>query len=689
MTTDVWIASGAGNWTTTTDWGTGSVPGRPSADFITTADSSGNLLVEVPVGTTNTSDAIAMSVVINGAAGQGRPVQGGQSFSEFIGFGDSNTDSGYYFTHPISNNSTLEAQYQAAVAAGGGVPTSLGGVMNSVLLAEDFGVSAIPVGEPGGTNYAASSATVGTPLSGSLAPSIPSQIQAYLASNGNHADPNAIYLLSGGGNDTTVAKTMSGAAAQDAYMIQQANTLAQSIEQLYAAGARYIVDSNGLGTGNLAKIFADTLWSDLAAAGIPIIPAQTAQYVVPTVDANPAAFGITNTTQPPAGPFGASNPYNSANGGADIDPNPSLISAGWARYATQLVSPNAGQTYLWADDEHLSAAGQQVDANYVYSLVQNDVPTVSETLTASVDLVGNSTTQLSYQWQSLAPGQATWSNIAGATSSTFVVQAADQGLQLRVETTYMDSTAQTSTAFSPATPAVAGPTPSTSVQQEVLGLYAALYGRAAEFPGYSYWVGIDGNQSDSDGVTLANASNTAVTFNDAQVLGQGFVNTQNTYFNQVYGSLSDSNFINAMYVNIGGNSGDPGGIAYWANLLQQAEGANPTAAQIQVARAGLVGQFVHDLIDVNLAAFTGLTPAQLLAAEQRQETINNKIAVSLVYSNLSQAPGGSILVPHVVGDAAFQAATTVLQSVTYDPNTASVAITGIEQAVAQNNLHLI
>ena len=190
-------------------------------------------------------------------------------------------------------------------------------------------------------------------------------------------------------------------------------------------------------------------------------------------------------------------------------------------------------------------------------------------------------------------------------------------------------------------------------------------------------------------MTLANASNTAVTFNDAQVLGQGFVNTQNTYFNQVYGSLSDSNFINAMYVNIGGNSGDPGGIAYWANLLQQTEGANPTAAQIQAARAGLVGQFVHDLIDVNLAAFTGLTPAQLLAAEQRQETINNKIAVSLVYSNLSQAPGGSILVPHVVGDAAFQAATTVLQSVTYDPNTVSVAITGIEQAVAQNNLHLI
>jgi hypothetical protein len=81
--------------------------------------------------------------------------------------------------------------------------------------------------------------------------------------------------------------------------------------------------------------------------------------------------------------------------------------------------------------------------------------------------------------------------------------------------------------------------------------------------------------------------------------------------------------------------------------------------------------------------------AQWLAGEQRQEVINNKIAVSLDYSNASQQPGGSVLVAHTVGDAAYQAATTVLQGVTYDPHTVSVAITGIEQAVAQNNLLLI
>jgi hypothetical protein len=105
-------------------------------------------------------DAVAMSVVIDGVIGQGGPPQGTESFSQLIGFGDSNIDSGYFFTHTFSNNSTLQTQYMASVAAGGGLPTSLGGVMNSVLLAQDYGLTAIPVGESGGTNYAASGATV-------------------------------------------------------------------------------------------------------------------------------------------------------------------------------------------------------------------------------------------------------------------------------------------------------------------------------------------------------------------------------------------------------------------------------------------------------------------------------------------------------------------------------------------------
>ena len=196
-----------------------------------------------------------------------------------------------------------------------------------------------------------------------------------------------------------------------------------------------------------------------------------------------------------------------------------------------------------------------------------------------------------------------------------------------------------------------------------------------------------GQQADGGGVTTANAGSTAVTVNDATVLGQLFVNTQSSYFNSVYGGLSDSAFINAMYLNIGGNAGDPGGIAYWANLLQQAETAGQS---VQAARAGLVGQFVHDLIDYNINDRpAGLTDAQWQAAVQRQEAIDNKIAVSLDYSNASQQAGGSILVAHTVGDAAYQAATTILQSVTDNPATVTAAIVGINIAVAHQDLLLI
>jgi hypothetical protein len=229
--------------------------------------------------------------------------------------------------------------------------------------------------------------------------------------------------------------------------------------------------------------------------------------------------------------------------------------------------------------------------------------------------------------------------------------------------------------------------PATSVQQEILGLYGALYGRATDFGGISYWTGIVGQQPDGAGITTANAGTTAVTLNDAAVLGQAFVNTQNTYFNSLYGRLTDSAFINAMYVNIGGNAGDPGGVAYWAGILQQAETAGQS---VQAARAGLVGQFVHDLVDYNLAAgAAGLTSAQLLAATQRQAAVDNKIAVSLALSDASQQAGGGILVVHAVGDAAFNAAATVIQGVTYDPATVTAAILGINTAVAHQDLSLI
>ncbi len=135
---------------------------------------------------------------------------------------------------------------------------------------------------------------------------------------------------------------------------------------------------------------------------------------------------------------------------------------------------------------------------------------------------------------------------------------------------------------------------------------------------------------------------------------------------------------------IGGNTGDPTGIAYWSNLLARAQASGESA---QIAQAGIVGQFAHDLIDDNLSTQpTGRTTAQYQAGLVRQATIDNKIAVSLACLNASQQAGGSILDPHTIGDSAYNASVTGLHAVTNDGTTADVAIAGIHLAIAQQNL---
>jgi outer membrane lipase/esterase len=72
-------------------------------------------------------------------------------FNQFVGFGDSSIDTGWYFTHRYNTNPAIQALYNTALANGGGVATTPGGTINSAILASLFGLTAIPVGEPGGS----------------------------------------------------------------------------------------------------------------------------------------------------------------------------------------------------------------------------------------------------------------------------------------------------------------------------------------------------------------------------------------------------------------------------------------------------------------------------------------------------------------------------------------------------------
>ena len=130
-----------------------------------------------------------------------------------------------------------------------------------------------------------------------------------------------------------------------------------AISQLHAAGARYILVPNqpqSFGTAtekSLRTTYDNALWWGLASAGVNFIPVDY-NAVIHAVASNPASFGFI------------------AGAGAACIPQAGLTT-GYAILCTPLtlVAPNAAQTHFFADDVHLSTAGQKVLADYEYSLV--------------------------------------------------------------------------------------------------------------------------------------------------------------------------------------------------------------------------------------------------------------------------------------------------------------------------------
>ena len=187
------------------------------------------------------------------------------------------------------------------------------------------------------------------------------QISNYLAANGGVANPNALYLISSGGNDISFATANLPAGSQSAYVAGAANALVAAIVQLQAAGARTFVipdtpqSFGGATTEALRATYNTTLWQGLAAAHVNFVPADiNAMYRA--AQASPGTFGLTG-------------------GGGPACTQPAGITSGWSTMCSPtstistLVSPNAEYTHLLADDIHLSTAGQLMEADYEYSLI--------------------------------------------------------------------------------------------------------------------------------------------------------------------------------------------------------------------------------------------------------------------------------------------------------------------------------
>ena len=317
------------------------------------------------------------------------------TYTQLNVFGDSTVDSGWWAgalagqCGPVAGpceaagntastpDHTFDTKVAAAIAAGGtGAPVGVG-QMNTQYLAAMLGLTAAPANQPGGTNYAISGSKDAT--SGGLGnlhanPNLPStmqQIALYLAQNGGTANPTALYLISSGGNDITYANNPANnfttLSAKEAYLSVQITTLVSAIKNLQTLGAQNLLINNLYGTGTLASFYNTTLFNALNAAGVSYILGDI-NTLVQNVEANPSAYSLLTALPGIAGDSNTPSACVAGNG-----------ATGWGQFCGNTTVPqsnfshlrtsNSEETSFFSDDQHFSDAGQLIEAQYEFGLV--------------------------------------------------------------------------------------------------------------------------------------------------------------------------------------------------------------------------------------------------------------------------------------------------------------------------------
>ncbi len=306
-----------------------------------------------------------------------------QTYSQTVFFGDSLTDSGFYTPFLV--------QTQGPQASIVGKFTTNPAFVWSEYLADFYGTGATPawnltttgIANSTGSNYAAGGATIqpgpGFPPAPptQFAPSLTTQISAYLARNGGQADPNALFTVWGGANDLFFH--LNGATTQ-AQFFGAAGAQVGLVGTLTNAGARYILvptmpdvgrtpfglsqgAAGSAGITALVNGYNAALFGGIQQAGYRVIPLDTFNFLR-EISAAPSLYGFTNVTTP-----------------ACVGVPSSLVCN-----PNSLASPNAGETHAFADGVHPSAGAHRLLGQFAVSILE--APRQIAVLPASEAMVG-------------------------------------------------------------------------------------------------------------------------------------------------------------------------------------------------------------------------------------------------------------------------------------------------------------
>ena len=274
-------------------------------------------------------------------------------FNQFYFFGDSLSDAG---------------SFKPVLPPGTGKFTTNPGPIWAEVLAQRYGSTATPANQ-GGNDFAEGGARVtqlpgvpASPPTGTATP-VAVQVQHFLARGA--VDPKALYSVWAGSNDLFFQLGLAQAgpitpADVQANLATAAVQVVQQVGILNAAGARHIIVFNlpdvgstpfGRSSGQgpqitaLSAFFNSTLSSGLDALHVDVIRLNVFSLLNEVV-ADPATYGFTNASSPAC-------------------TVPSLLCT-----SSTLVTPNAAQTYVFADGVHPTTAGHQVIADYAASVLE-------------------------------------------------------------------------------------------------------------------------------------------------------------------------------------------------------------------------------------------------------------------------------------------------------------------------------
>lgn len=240
-----------------------------------------------------------------------------ETFSQTVFFGDSLTDAGFYQPFLVENAGPGGALVGRFTTNPGLVWAEYLGNFYGTDASPAWGLTGTGIVADDGSNFAAGGATIapgpGFPpqIPTQFAPSLTTQMQAYLARTGGRADAGALYTVWGGANDLFF--TLNGATTPQQFLAS-ATAQVGLIGTLTNAGARYILVPTmpdvgatpfGLSQGPagsaaitaLVDAYNQTLFGGIAQQNLRVIPLDT-YHLLREISADPGTYGFTTATLP-------------------------------------------------------------------------------------------------------------------------------------------------------------------------------------------------------------------------------------------------------------------------------------------------------------------------------------------------------------------------------------------------------